>query len=146
MAIELNLRPDARRLRQFGWIACGVFVGLAAAARFEVLMFSGGLGAARTAVWAACLGVGVVSGLFSLAWPAGNAPLYVALTLVSYPIGLVVSYAVMATLFFAVVLPIGLALRLAGRDPMHRTFDRSAASYWVDAPPPKPSERYFRQY
>ena len=42
--------------------------------------------------------------------------------------------------------PIGLVLRIFGKDPMHRRFERDAATYWVDARPPRPRESYFRQF
>jgi hypothetical protein len=38
---------------------------------------------------------------------------------------------VMAILFFAVVTPLGLIIRLAGRDPLRQHLDRNAASYWL---------------
>ena len=45
--IELDLNPDDRTLRQFGWIALGGFGFIAIIAWFEVLIFAFGLGAAR---------------------------------------------------------------------------------------------------
>ena len=44
----------------------------------------------------------------------------------------------MAVLFFAVVTPTGLAMRLAGKDPLRLRFDRRAASYWIHRSPPGP--------
>ena len=38
---------------------------------------------------------------------------------------------VMAILFFAVVTPVGLVMRTAGRDPLRRRLDREASSYWL---------------
>lgn len=38
---------------------------------------------------------------------------------------------VLVFIFYGVVLPTGLILRLLGRDPMARTLDRDAASYRV---------------
>lgn len=38
---------------------------------------------------------------------------------------------ILVLLFYGVVLPTGLMLRLLGRDPMPRTLDREAASYRV---------------
>ena len=38
---------------------------------------------------------------------------------------------VMAVLFFGVVTPYGVIMRLAGKDPMHRKFDENVRSYWV---------------
>jgi hypothetical protein len=52
----------------------------------------------------------------------------------------IVSPIVMALLFFAVVTPVGLLMRLTGKDPMHRRFDAKADSYWIPRPPPVPGQ------
>jgi hypothetical protein len=38
---------------------------------------------------------------------------------------------VMAVLFFIVVTPIGLIMRLVGRDPLRLRLERKASTYWV---------------
>jgi hypothetical protein len=38
---------------------------------------------------------------------------------------------VMAILFFTVLTPIGLIMRLTGRDPLRLRLDREALSYWL---------------
>lgn len=45
--------------------------------------------------------------------------------------GWVVTGVLMVVLFYAVVTPIGLLMRLRGRDPLKRNFDRNADSYWI---------------
>jgi hypothetical protein len=45
--------------------------------------------------------------------------------------GLVVSSVLMIVLFYLVVTPIGLLMRLRGMDPLKRSFDREAESYWI---------------
>ena len=50
----------------------------------------------------------------------------------------VVNPIILAILFFGVVLPTGLLMRLAGKDPMNRHYDRAARSYWVLREPPGP--------
>jgi len=57
-----------------------------------------------------------------------------------------VSHLVMAIIFYGVLTPIGLAMRLGGRDPLHRKFDRAAGSYWVDRRRPADVKRYFKQF
>ena len=47
----------------------------------------------------------------------------------------VVSPLVMAVLFFVVLTPFAVVMRLAGRDPMRRVFDSEAASYWIAREP-----------
>jgi hypothetical protein len=48
--------------------------------------------------------------------------------------------------FYGVLTPIGLLMRLFGRDPLNRTFDRSATSYWIEHDPGSDLDRYFQQY
>jgi uncharacterized membrane protein (DUF2068 family) len=45
--------------------------------------------------------------------------------------GLVVTGVLMVVLFYLVVTPIGLLMRLRGMDPLKRSFDREASSYWI---------------
>jgi hypothetical protein len=70
----------------------------------------------------------------------------VALSAIALPIGFVLSYVIMGTLFYAIIAPIGLVMRVFGKDPLHRGFLRDAPTYWVDARPPRPRESYFRQF
>lgn len=144
--IELDLHPDRRTLRQFGLMALLVFGALAACALGEAWLFAGGLGAARLPVAWALAGVAVVSGLFSAVFPAGNRALYVGMSVVAFPIGLVTSYVVLGVLFFGVITPIGLVLRLTGKDPMMRRFRSDQASYWSEARSKRDKASYFRQF
>lgn len=144
--VEINLRPDERTLRQFGWIALAGFALLALCAWNEWLVFRHGLGAAREPVVFGLLGLGALSALFSGVFPRANAPLFVALSVVAFPIGFVLSYAIMATLFYVVIAPVGLAMRLFGKDPMDRRLLPKAATYWLDARPPRAKTDYFKQF
>jgi hypothetical protein len=140
------LNPEPRILRQFGFIALVGFGLLALAAHYETLLFSVGLGAARAPLVVGFSAIAVVSATFSLVAPRLNRLVYVAISVLTYPIGLVLSYVILAFLFFAIIAPIGLLLRVLGKDPMQRRFDASARSYFVRARPPSSSESYFRRY
>jgi hypothetical protein len=144
--IELNLRPDARTLRQFGFIALVGFGLLATIAWYEKLVFSFGLGEARPIVAGVFAALAVFAGLASVVYPKANLPVYLGLTIVAFPIGFVLSYVIMGTLFYVLITPVGLGMRLFGRDPMMRGFDPDASTYWVDVSGPRPKERYFRQF
>ena len=144
--IELNLRPDAKTLRQFGFIAILGFGFVATIAHYEVLIFAFGLGAAKPWVVNAFAGLAAYSGIVSLIYPKANAPVYVGLAVLSYPIGFVLSYVIMGTLFFGIITPTGMVMRLIGRDPLDRKFDPEAESYWHDCAPPRPKEDYFKQF
>jgi MFS family permease len=144
--IEIDWKPDERTLRQFGLIALVGFSFLAAIAWFETFIFAMGLGDARQAVAGTFAVLAGLSALFSLVAPKANLPIYLGLTLLSYPIGFVLSYLIMGFLFFVMITPVGLFFRLTGRDPMHRRFDSEATTYWTDARPRRGKEGYFRQF
>ncbi len=144
--VELNLRPDARTLRQFGFIALGGFGLLALLAWNGWLAFAYLDEGTRAPVASGLAALAAVSALFSAVYPKANLPIYVGLTVLAFPIGFVVSYVIMATLFYVVIAPIGFALRLVGQDPMDRRFLPRASSYWVDARAKRSRESYFKQF
>ena len=144
--VDINLDPDVHTLRQFGFIALGGFLVLAALAWFETAIFAFGLGEARTTVAGVLAGLGVWAALVSLIWPKANKPLFVGLSIVAFPIGFVLSYVILGTLFFLVIGPIGVVMRLVGRDPMHRRYDANAPSYWTPYNGQRPNESYFKQF
>ena len=61
-------------------------------------------------------------------------------------VGIVVSNVIVAAVFYLAVTPIGLLLRLIGKDPLERRFDRSATTYWKPAEKNVAPGRYFRQF
>ena len=144
--IELDLRPDARILRQFGIIALVGFGFLAVLAWNEWLVFSFGLGEARPWVAGAFAGLALLSALFSAVFPKANLPIYLGLSILAFPIGFVLSYVIMGTLFYLIITPVGLLMRLIGHDPLKRRFEPDAESYWVDPRPPRSKESYFKQF
>ena len=144
--IEIDWNPDAKTLRQFGWIALVGFAFLALIAYMEWLIFAFGLGSWRLPLAGGFAAVGLLAAFFSLVAPRANLPIFVGLTVLAFPIGFVLSYLIMFTLFYLIIAPIGLALRLFGKDPMDLRFRSDLSSYWVDARPARPPESYFRQY
>lgn len=54
----------------------------------------------------------------------------------------------MAVVFFGVLTPVALVMRLSGRDPLRRRFDRDAASYWLarDSRPDRYQTAMTRQF
>jgi MFS family permease len=144
--LDLNLNPDERTLKQFGFIALGGFGLLAACAFFEKFMFAFGLGAARQPVAITLAALALVAALFSLIAPKANKFIYVGITVLAFPIGFVMSYVIMGTLFFLIFAPVGAMLRVAGTDPMQRALRKDDKSYWSEARPQRSKESYFRQF
>ena len=144
--IDLDLHPSRRTLFQFGFVAVAAFGFLGALMLWKRSIFGLELGGAATALAYALWGVGILSGCLSLVAPQVNRYLYVGLTLLTFPVGFVLSHLLLAVLFYGVITPVGTVMRFMGRDPLHRKFDRNRASYWVDHAEPKSVEDYFRQY
>ena len=149
MLVELNLNPDAKQLRQFGFIALGAFAVIGAVVLWRGGLFGLSFGEATQSVAYVLWGLGIMSALFSLLWPLANRALFVALVVLTFPIGLVVSHVVLALLFFGILTPVALLFRLIGRDALERKLDRERESYWTDlpeAPENIDAKDYFRQF
>jgi hypothetical protein len=135
--IDLNLNPSKKELRTFGLCALA-FLCLAG---WIVFRRSGSIPAGG-----AIAGFGLVLAVLGLTVPQALRPIWIVLMVVNYPIGWVVTHVVMAAIFYLVVTPVGVIMRLTGRDPMERAFDRSAKTYWKLRRTDPGSSRYFRQY
>jgi hypothetical protein len=90
--------------------------------------------------------VPVAAAFAALAWlrPALLAPLNRTWLRFGLLLHRVVNPVVMALMFFAVVTPFGLAMRLFGRRPLAE-IDPSARSYWVERTPPGPEPASMRK-
>ncbi len=135
--IDLNLNPTKKELRVFSLAA----LAFLAVVGWIVVRRTGSIPAG-----AAVAGVGLVCGALAFTVPQALRPLWVVLMVVNYPIGWVVTHVVMALIFYLVVTPVGVIMRLSGRDPMERGFDRTAKTYWKPRRTEHDPARYFRQY
>jgi hypothetical protein len=145
--IEINWKPDRQDLRKFGWICVVAFGGLGGWVWFRASLL--GLELSEPVARALSSGLGFVAAASLLAsWlvPHALRPLYLLLTLVSAPIGFVVSHVLMGAIFYGLFTPIGLFFKLRGRDALNRRFDRDTTSYWEPRKPATDSSRYFRQF
>ena len=114
--------------RSFGFVFTGFFALLAVS---PVVLRHG-----EPRLWAAALSLGFL--IVTLAAPTLLQPL----NMLWYRFGLVlhaiVNPIVMALIFVLTVIPIGLILRLCGKDVLRLKRDPSAASYWISRSPPGP--------
>ncbi len=136
--VPVNRHPSLRELRQFGLIWLVFF----ATAGVVALVRSGSTTAAAV-LWAAAVAVPV------LGWvvPSFMRAIFVGMSLAAWPIGFAVSHLVLAVVYYLVVTPAGLLLRLFRYDPMQRRLDPEAESYWqVRERPTDDERRYFRQF
>jgi hypothetical protein len=136
--IQINTNPSGRDLRQFSGIWFPLFcamIGLIVYRRF-------GYHTPGVVIWV----IGAAIALAGLAKPAIVKPVFIGMMYASFPIGWVMTHILLGVMYFGVLTPIGLMMRLAGRDTMTRKFDPAAASYWIPREQVTGNERYFRQY
>ena len=63
----------------------------------------------------------------------------------SFPLAWVLSHVLLLSVYFGIVLPIGLGLRLVGYDPL-RLRSMRRESEWIERTPNRSVARYFRQF
>ena len=136
--IPINRNPTRSQLRWFAALVFPLFWGWVAFLVYR-----------RAGLPRLAIGIAVVAALISvvgLVSPAFMRRVWIAMMVGLSPIGWVMSHVILGVIYYLVLTPVGLALRAAGRDPLHRRFDREAKSYWIDRAGEPVVERYFRQY
>lgn len=135
--IKINKHPARRDLVVFGLALPVLAAVVGALARF------------RWHAPGAALGIWVVGAVVTAAYwaiPPLRRLIYLGWVYVTYPIGFVVSHVVLAFAYYVVLTPVGLLMRLFGRDPLKRVFDPAATTYWVVHDDRTDVREYFRQY
>jgi hypothetical protein len=136
--LEINWNPSKRELRQFA----GIWFPLACLALgLLIWRFTGSWN------WAAIpVVIGAVLAPVAYFIPAVARALFVGWMTASFPIGWVVSHLLMGFIYYFLITPMGLSMRLCGRKSMGSEFDETKGSYWVAHQSPKDNQQYFRQY
>ena len=134
--IAIQWNPSTKQLRQFAGIWFPAFCGLVG--------YSIGH---KTGHWSEVEIGWVLAGLLSvggLVLPALIRPIFVGLILLTFPIGWVVSHLLLGLIFYGVVTPIGLILRIIGHDPLQLK-KPSGNSVWKTSIGKTDATRYLRQ-
>lgn len=114
-----KIKSDKKALREFG-LVMAAFFGIVGA----IAMFRG------RAHFIHLLSVAAAFGILALILPRVLLPLQKAWMAFSIVIGFFMSRVIMVILFYGVLTPIGLALRLFGKDILDEKIDKSKTSYW----------------
>ena len=117
--------------------------GLVFAAFFLIIALLPLLQGHGVRLWAA--GISLAFGGVALAIPTILAPLNRLWTRFGLLLHGIVSPVALAILFYGVVTPTGLIMRLLGKDPLRLRLDPSAPSYWITRTPPGPDADSLKQ-
>ena len=137
MLDEINgIKSGDRELREFGIVIGAILIALG-----DLALWSG-RGAAPYLISGGALLFGL-----GLAAPSVLFPLQKAWMALGVILGFLMSRLILFLLFYAVMTPIGLVMKLAGKDILDGRIDRKRPSYWHESPAAaKPKESYENQY
>ena len=136
-----GLTPGKKELRSFAWVVGGAFVVLWAALKWLLpyLVGKGGDYPVLTAIGAVLALVGAVA-------PRVLKPLYYAWMSLALTLGFVMTRVILTIFFFLVLTPVGLVMKLIGRDALERKLDPEAATYWIDKEYPIPDRSRYEKF
>ena len=126
---------DTKHLRSFGSIVGGIFVLIG----IWPAVWRG----QPPRLWSLLLG-GILIGL-ALVWPRSLTQVYRFWMTVGEVLGWINTRIILGVLFYALFTPMGLLMRLRGKDPMRRTLAPEAESYRV-VRQPRPSSHMTHQF
>ena len=135
--IEIDRRPAATTLRWFG-VLLAAFIVLAGG----LVRWGLEAPAVAGAIWTAGA---LFAGIYA-AVPPLRRWIYVGWLCAAFPVSWTLSHLLLAMVYYLVVTPIGLLLRLVKGNPLDRAPDRAAATYWIARRPTGDVRRYFRQF
>jgi hypothetical protein len=136
--IDVNWNPNRKDLRVFG-IGALVATSILSA----LFHFRKGLPLKYAA---AIVAFGLIIFISTLILPKLARIIYVVMVALAFPIGMVLSFVLMALFYYLILTPIGLVFRLMGRDLLDLKYKKTAESYWVKRRPPQNLKRYFHQF
>ena len=141
---EINWKPDLADLRKFAW---SLIIGFPCIAVVFFLVKAVKTHALPDYHGFIELGVvGAVVGLVCLAVPLVARPLYYVWYFLAACIGIVMANLLFCVMFYLLFAPVGLLMRVTGRDPLQLKWKKGQASHWQDAESARPASQYFSQY
>ncbi|MFH1681867.1 MAG: SxtJ family membrane protein [Candidatus Eisenbacteria bacterium] len=130
-------RPDRRELRKFGFVLV-----IVTAAVGSIWLWRDHRTTAT--VFYAISGYGLLS---SVLFPPAVRPVFWLLQKFGHAVGWFNTRLILVLIFYLVFTPIGLLLRLFGKDLLNRKFDSQAPTYWIDKKKePFDPKRYEKQF
>lgn len=141
--IDIDWNPSPTKLRQFALIWFSGFGVVALVLAWKWGCFSG---SRQWEIPVLILLVAASVGLMGLLFPPAVRPVYKLWMGLAFPIGWILSHAVLAIIYFGIFTLVGLVFRVIGRDPLDRLGHRQRESYWVNCSDKHSTKRYFQQF
>lgn len=133
---HVNWRPDARELRRF---AIAMLLGFSLLGLLSVWRASG-ISTLAIVLWI----TGLVLATAAFVPKLGRVA-YLSVYLPSSIMGYVVSHVILTLMFFLLITPLGIILRLMGKDPLQQRHQKHKTA-WTPVKQVKNEDSYYRQF
>lgn len=133
----LHRIPSKSQLR---WFGLSIFVVLCVFAFIAWWRFSAEF------ISVLLLSVGMAIAVTYYVLPQSQGAIIRGFRLLTLPLQIIVSFLLLAVLYYLIITPIGLMLRLCGRDPLAKRLNSEAPTHWEDCVTSAETGSYFRQY
>ena len=132
----LPIKPTPRVLRQFAGAWIVFFFALSATALWKRH------NAPHSWVFAAI----ALFGFVGLVKPNALRIPFVVASIVSYPIGWLMSQVILAAMFYCVITPLAVFWRIRGRDPLQLRSQPKQPTFWIKRGPQPSPDRYLKPF
>jgi hypothetical protein len=119
-----KIRNELKDLRQFGLALAGILIifGAVHFIRHRIVLSE----------WFAA--AGVVALCISVVRPMALRPVYAVFIKVAHAIGWFNTKVILTLIYFALITPIAVIMRVLGNDPLNMKTDKKLSTYWVKRP------------
>lgn len=120
-----RLKEDPKEWRKFAWLSCAMLLIASG------VVFWRGWISLKAIYWIAAFAIGIA--LLAFFRPAAFRPFYRGAMKASFAVGQVMGKVILSLFYIFVLTPMGLALRIMGKDLLETRIERDRASYWKKA-------------
>lgn len=117
----MKINRDKKQIRTFGFGAAVILTTLA--------LWNFYKGSPTSPV--IFLVIGIILGILALFFPSAIKPVYIVFMKVAHILGWINTRILLAFIFYVILTPIGLIMRIFGKDFLDESIDPARKSYWV---------------
>ena len=129
------MKSETKQERNFGLLVGGIFAAIGVWPFF--------VRGESIRLWAIVLGVLLIAPALLL--PKSLGPIYRVWMIVGHALGWLNSRIILAVIYWGLITPMGLVMRLAGKDSMRRNYEKASDTYRV-LRTPRPGSHMLRQF
>jgi hypothetical protein len=137
-----DIKAEPKTIREFGFLLCGFLLLLPLIANGLGILFAG----KKFHYWLGWPALSMAAFILNLAAPSIVCKIYRAMMLLTHPISWVVMKVVLGILFYLVLAPISITMRLMGKDLLDEKLKSNQTSYWKPHETRTGKERYERLF